>query len=371
MIFRFLNATTADGYNPYRINFSGVDWETPKPEDPWSNIGYWSDHQIIYLQKLLELSYNFHPENLLNQLNRKIFVHVNIPYRIKSYSSILSDPYETIDFNEAEEQKILKRIEAIGTDGQLVFNNDNKIVYFTMMEKLLVLLLAKLSNFIPGGGLWMNTQRPEWNDANNALAGKGLSVVTVCYLRRYLSFLTEILNNDSEDCYSLSSEVSSWLKGIFSAMKDYRGLLTTSFDDNSRRKFMDRVGDSADEYRQNIYQNSFSGKTTDIRKDELSGFLNTGLEYIDHCIRNNKRDDGLYHSYNILEYNKESSAIKHFYEMREGQVAVISSVLLGPEESLQVLKSLRQSKIYREDQKSYMLYPDRQFPGYLRQEHLQ
>ena len=32
-------------------------------------------------------------------------------------------------------------------------------------------LLAKLSNFVPDGGIWMNTQRPEWNDANNALGG--------------------------------------------------------------------------------------------------------------------------------------------------------------------------------------------------------
>jgi hypothetical protein len=51
---------------------------------------------------------------------------------------------------------------------------------------LLTLLLAKLVNFVPEGGIWMNTQRPEWNDANNALVGKGLSVVTLCYLRRYI-----------------------------------------------------------------------------------------------------------------------------------------------------------------------------------------
>ena len=34
---------------------------------------------------------------------------------------------------------------------------------------LLVLLLARFFNYIPEAGLWMNTQRPEWNDANNAL----------------------------------------------------------------------------------------------------------------------------------------------------------------------------------------------------------
>ena len=35
-------------------------------------------------------------------------------------------------------------------------------------------------------GIWMNTQRPEWNDANNALVGHGISVVTLGYLRRTL-----------------------------------------------------------------------------------------------------------------------------------------------------------------------------------------
>ena len=55
MICRFLNASTADGYNPYRITRDGIDWEVVDPHDPWSYIGYWGDHQIIYLLKLLEI----------------------------------------------------------------------------------------------------------------------------------------------------------------------------------------------------------------------------------------------------------------------------------------------------------------------------
>ena len=40
-------------------------------------------------------------------------------------------------------------------------------------------LLVKLTNLVPDSGIWLNTQRPEWNDANNALAGWGLSLVTL------------------------------------------------------------------------------------------------------------------------------------------------------------------------------------------------
>ena len=51
MVAVFVDATTADGYNPYRISRDGVDWEVPEPENPWANIGYWSDHQLVYLRQ--------------------------------------------------------------------------------------------------------------------------------------------------------------------------------------------------------------------------------------------------------------------------------------------------------------------------------
>ena len=55
VIAKFVNASTVDGYNPYRITKEGIDWEVEEPDDPWSYIGYWGDHQIIYLLKFLEV----------------------------------------------------------------------------------------------------------------------------------------------------------------------------------------------------------------------------------------------------------------------------------------------------------------------------
>ena len=40
MIHKFLNATTFDGYNPYRVTKDGFDWEVIEPDNPWSYIGY-------------------------------------------------------------------------------------------------------------------------------------------------------------------------------------------------------------------------------------------------------------------------------------------------------------------------------------------
>ena len=83
IISKFVNATTIDGYNPYRIMKNGIDWESPDPEDPWAYIGYWGDHQIIYLQKLLEISNNYHPGKLNDLLTKKIFTNANVQYKIK------------------------------------------------------------------------------------------------------------------------------------------------------------------------------------------------------------------------------------------------------------------------------------------------
>jgi hypothetical protein len=119
MISTFLNATTVDGYNPYRITYHGIDWEVPEPGNPWANIGYWSDHQIIYLQKLLEFSQKVHPGELQDLLSKRVFSYANVPYRIKPYADLLENPYNTIDFDWDMQRIVEKRVHDRGTDGKL------------------------------------------------------------------------------------------------------------------------------------------------------------------------------------------------------------------------------------------------------------
>jgi hypothetical protein len=51
--------------------------------------------------------------------------------------------------------------------------------------------------------------------------------------------------------------------------------------------------------------------------------------------------------------------------MLEGQVAVLSSGAISAGEAADVVDALFASKVYREDQDSFMLYPDRQLPSFL------
>jgi hypothetical protein len=370
MIAKFVNATTADGYNPYRITCAGIEWETPTPGDPWANIGYWGDHQIVYLQKLLEASVKFHPGRLHALLGRGIFSHANVPYRIKPYAALLEDWTDTITFDDALDREIDARVAEMGTDGKLVLDAEGRVFCVNLVEKLLILLLAKLANFVPEGGIWMNTQRPEWNDANNALVGKGLSVVTLGYLRRTVAFLHELVSGYEAVSFEITREVNASFGATFEVLEAHEDALQRSFDDRRRRAVMDALGQAGSDYRWHYYQTGFSGTLTNLDRDDLLIFLDLAQRYIEHSLRANERADGLYHAYNVLSLGETSAQIGHLYEMLEGQVAILSSGLLSGEESLALLRSLRKSALYRADQHSYILYPDRDLPGFLDKNHL-
>ncbi len=365
IISKFVNATTADGYNPYRIMRKGIDWECPDPDDPWSYIGYWGDHQIIYLQKLLELSDSYHPGRIDQMLAEEVCAYANVPYRIKSYAEIVSDPKNTIVFDGELNKRIRAMVGEMGSDGRLLCIGDNKVYHVNLTEKILVILLAKLINFIPEAGIWLNTQRPEWNDANNALVGNGASMVTLCYLRRFMSFWKTVFNRSAYASVNISVELKTLfdnVSGIFSSNKQ---LIGTGFSDSERRRFADVLGEAGTVYRRSIYTNSFSGEKTQVGMDQLIQFLTLSLEYIDQSISKNRRDDGLYHSYNLVSFDNDTISIRHLYEMLEGQVAVLSSGYLSPSESLEVLRALKKSDLFRADQYSYLLYPDRRLPGFI------
>ncbi|HKK24577.1 MAG TPA: hypothetical protein VJ941_03065 [Gracilimonas sp.] len=365
MISKFLNASTFDGYNPYRVTKGGFDWETIEPDDPWSYIGYWGDHQIIYLLKFLEF-YQEHESNGLKELfEQDNFVYANVPYRIKSYEEIAQDPKDTIEFDEESDSKIRKKVDEIGADGSLLSSAEEEIHHVNFTEKILATVLAKVSNFIPEGGIWMNTQRPEWNDANNALVGNGVSMVTLYYLHRFLKFLKPIVADLPESDVKVSVELSTMFNGILNVLKDHKDVLNGSVSDEMRKVITDGLGNAGSQYRDQVYDHGFSGKKTTVSTAAIAEFVDTTLEYLEHSIEANKRDDDLYHAYNLMSIEGDKINISYLDEMLEGQVAVLSANYLSAGESLSVLDALRSSSLYREDQQSYILYPNKDLPGFL------
>ncbi len=364
MICKFVNASTADGYNPYHISRDGIAWEIIIPDDPWSNIGYWGDHQIVYLLKFLENSQKYHPGKLNEFLAEEQFVYANVPYRIKTYDQILSNPKKAIDFDNDLDGLIQKRVKEIGADGKLLLDNNNETYKVNLTEKILVPLLTKLTNFIPEAGIWLNTQRPEWNDANNALVGNGVSMVTLYYMRRYMVFCKELFSHSKE--IKLSQEVLFLINEITKIFIDNEKLLTRRISDKERKMMLDLLGQAGSTYREAIYNRGFCGNKEIISAEKLKIFLDISLDFVDHSITANRRTDNLFHSYNLIKVvNGTEIQIRHLYEMLEGQVAILSSSYLGASEAIQVLDALKNSKMFRADQYSYMLYPDRQLKRFM------
>ncbi len=367
MIYKFLNASTFDGYNPYRVTKDGFDWETVEPDNPWAYIGYWGDHQIIYLLKFLEFAEQKQAGAIEGLLGRQGFVYANVPYQIKPYSEIVKNPKDTIVFDNENEHKIHARIKTMGADGALLTNKNNEIHRVNFAEKILATLLSKLSNFVPEGGIWMNTQRPEWNDANNALVGNGLSMVTLYYLRRFLKFFEGVLQKSQTQNLEVSAELHTFFTEITAVFTQHANTLASPIDGQARKQITDKLGKVASDYRTNIYESHFSGEKKTISTTDFVKLIDTALAYMEHSIKANKRQDNLYHAYNLLNYSVSGSefTITHLSEMLEGQVGVLSSGYLSAQESVEVLDALRQSSLYRQDQNSYILYPNKNLKGFL------
>ena len=364
MICKFVNASTADGYNPYRITREGIDWEAPDPHDPWANIGYWGDHQVIYLQKFLEISKRYHPGALNNMLTENMFAYANVPYRIKPYSDLVKNPFDTITYDFSAEKITKERVSICGSDGKLIWDNNSTVLQVNLTEKILAMVLAKLSNFIPEAGIWLNTQRPEWNDANNALVGNGVSMVTLYYMRRLQAFCLELFKESSAKQIEVSEEIATFFNSISKTFLQFESSLIGDISDKERKTITDALGNAGSSYREKIYNKDFSGNKQTIDVNELTGFFTSTLKHIDHSIRKNKRTDNLYHAYNLITIKDDTVTIRYLYEMLEGQVAVLSAGVLNTQEVNEVLDALKSSAMFRQDQYSYMLYPDRQLPRF-------
>ena len=366
MLHKFLNATTFDGYNPYRVTKDGFDWETIEEDNPWSYIGYWGDHQIIYLLKFLEFIEKHQPKKLEAYFNNDIFVYANVPYIIKSYADILKNPKDTIAFDHQSDLKIRAERAKIGADGTLLKDTNGDIYKVNFIEKMLATVLAKMSNFIPEGGIWLNTQRPEWNDANNALVGNGVSMVTLYYLRRFLNYFQNLVAKSEVENIKISNEMVEFYHSIRENLIKFEPSLIGKFNDIERKTILDALGQAASDYRHHVYQNGFWGKKRTVSMDGLKRFIEISLKFIDHSIDANKRADNLYHAYNLMTVESATEvSIAHLSEMLEGQVAVLSSGYLSSKEALNVLDGLKNSKLFRKDQYSYILYPNKELPKFL------
>ena len=365
IVAKFVNASTVDGFNPYRITRAGVDWEVPDPEDPWANIGYWGDHQIVYLFRLLEAVEAHEPGALRALLDVRCFSFADVPYRVKPYADLVADAKDTLVFDWSAHEASEAREAALGGDGRLRLDADGAPVLVNLFEKLLITVLAKLSNLVVDGGIWLNTQRPEWNDANNALVGAGLSMVTLAQLRRALAFLQTLV--DPAATHKVSAAVAAWSQSVAAVLADQTALEQAAgapISAAARRRILDQLGEAFGQYRAAVYAGEL-GSPVACPAAHVVELCSDALVWLDHSLQTNRRSDGLFHSYNLLTLSPKEARVGHLYEMLEGQVAVLGSGVLSSAEAVRMLDALFASRLYRPDQHSFLLYPFRDRPRFL------
>ena len=356
-ILKFVNATTLDGFNPYRITREGIDWEVPEPDNAWSNIGYWGDHQITYLSRLLELSASINPERTREWLSLPMFSFADVPYVLKSHRELVANPRQSIVFDWEQHKSSETRRQKLGSDGRLVHDGDD-LLQVTFLEKLLIPVLSKMSTLVPGGGIWMCTQRPEWNDANNALAGYGLSMVTASYLHRHVKLLQTLLQD--AEIGKMRSVVWSWCESlgeVFSADPQ-----DATHDPIARRVALDALGKAFETYRSRM-RTEHAVQSIDYKS--VIELLKNMESWLASTIRAGRREDGTYDGYNLVRFPKGQAEVSRLPLMLEGQVAVLSSGVLDAGASATLLEELFDSALYRADHDTFLLYPIKSIGDFL------
>ncbi len=342
MVAKFVNASTIDGFNPYRINNDGIDWEKPEPENPFGGLGYWGDHQIIYLLRLLQGLQNHCPKCLDEMMAQEIFSYANVPYIIKDYSDIVNDSKNTLIFDFDKDEKLENYAVDYGTDAKLLLKDD-EVYTVCLAEKLLVPVLSKISNLLAGGGIWMNTQRPEWNDANNAIVGIGLSVITVYHLKAYLEFV-KFAFEDKNTGYNISKEVADWLVEITKVLTEASGYK------GNEKAILDGMGNAFSEYRKTVYKNGFTAKLA-LENSKIKQFIDEAIKLVDYTISVNKKD--IFVSYNLL---KDDFTYEPMKPMLEGQSAAIAGGFLSAKEVCNLINAMEKD-LYVAEEKYHTLYP--------------
>jgi hypothetical protein len=357
---------TPDGYNPYRVGREGIDWEVPEPENPWSHIGYWGDHQIIYLLRLLEAAQDRDPALVAGFWDRALFSFADVPYRLKPQAEQVARPKSTITFDDAAHRRAHALAAQVGSDGLRVCDGTGEPVLATGAEKLAIILLAKAGSLVPGGGLWLHTQRPEWNDANNALAGHGLSVVTLAHLRRFLVFLAAL--PAAQQPFAVAAATLAALQAFGALVRATP--LAAVHDATARRAFVDGAGAVLDPWRAAAYRGAAGREPATAPAGLLPALARDLLPLVDATLAACRRDDGLFDSYNLVDFAGGRAEVSHLYPMLEGQVALLSCGFLSLADTVALLDALFASPLYDPTRRSFLLYPDRHLPGFLERNQL-
>ena len=128
---------------------------------------------------------------------------------------------------------------------------------------------------------------------------------------------------------------------------------------------MDGLGRVASRYRANLYAHGIQKGPTLIEASSLAEFCSLASKAILPTLQQAIQENHLAHSYTILHVTSEESIqIETLSLMLEGQIAALTSGMLGAADALALLNALEKSPLYSTRLGSYLLYADKNLPTF-------
>ena len=129
--------------------------------------------------------------------------------------------------------------------------------------------------------------------------------------------------------FPISEEVVALFEGLNDVFVQQAETLSCgAVSSEQRYAVVEQLGRAGERYRDTIYANGFSGRQVALSAAEVRAFIGSCLPAVAHSIRDNQREDGLFHAYNRIRVSQGSADIIVLDKMLEGQVAALSAKVL-------------------------------------------
>ena len=235
--------------------------------------------------------------------------------------------------------------------GKLVTDRQGRILYTTLLEKLVLLNTLKFATLDPYGcGMEMEGGKPGWYDALNGLPGlMGSSMAETCELARNLEYTIAILHK-----YQQGTNI---LKELYDFMEAAYEIVTAEKAGVGAAYFpvWDRINDAKEAYRAKVYagvEGAYVSCTAQELHTVMEAFYKVVMDGITHAVTLGEGLIPTYFTYEMTEYVKEEDGIRavafrqhvlpHFLE---GPVRYLK-LKLPAETKRKVYEQVRGSQLY-------------------------
>lgn len=307
--------------------------------------GFWTDHWT-YALDLLDSYLGIYPEKLKEIIfeARKFTFFDNTETvkprsekylldqgKVKQLHSLKPDNHKRELIKKRAHQPHLVRTQ----------NGEGEIYQTCLINKLLCLLVNKLSSLDPAGiGIEMEADKPNWFDALNGLPGLlGSSSCETFELKRLIKFIKQAIESAKVKKIYVTEEIHGFLTDMDKLTESY--LCDSSADRDYQ--YWDKSHNLKEDYR-NKTRYGVSGKELELAAPALIAILDNALKKIKTGLTkafDSKR--GVYYSYFINEVKEHKIIKEHFVMPKKFTLKKLPLFLEGQMHALRLSENLKEA----------------------------